>query len=264
MIHANRLPSLAGGVSNNSFLRRWDAAIDACLVRLKMVVPTPIWSVGRRGSRVVARGIATCWSSHRLSFLKGWYLLFGLPHVALETSKARDRRIRQGFFEKYCRGRGLDICYGGDLLSPNCRGWEWFHGDAHYIRRLKDEMFDFVYSSHALEHMEDPATALRNWWRVTKPGGYLILYIPHRDLLEQKTTLPSKWNPDHKHFFLPDRDESPHTIGLVPLIQRTLHAARIVEIKRCDEGYEASDPAVHPRGEYSIEAIIQKILPGSS
>ena len=197
--------------------------------------------------------------------LKIRYRTFGFPPVTGgETQKAKERRLREGFFDNYCKGQGLDVCYGGNLVSDNCVGWEWFHGDAHYLRPLKDRTFDFVYSSHALEHMDDPALALQNWWRVLKPGGYLILYIPHRDLLEQRTTLPSRWNSDHKHFFLPDKDESPHTIGLIPLVQRTLDGAGILQVKICDEGYAVKGPDAHPVGEYSIEAVIRKVDSGNS
>jgi len=40
---------------------------------------------------------------------------------------------------------------------------------------------DFVFSSHLLEHLEKPLDALKEWWRVIKQGGYLVLYLPHKD-----------------------------------------------------------------------------------
>lgn len=61
---------------------------------------------------------------------------------------------------------------------------------------------DAVFSSHLLEHIADTETALREWWRVLKVGGYLILYLPHRDLYPNIGTFGS--NPDHKHDFVPD------------------------------------------------------------
>ena len=87
----------------------------------------------------------------------------------------------------------MDIGFGGDSIVPNATGWDFEHGDAQYLKGLNDEQFDFVYSSHTLEHMQDPAVALKNWYRVLKKGGYLIIYIPHRDLYESKKTLPSKF-----------------------------------------------------------------------
>jgi SAM-dependent methyltransferase len=175
-----------------------------------------------------------------------------------ETSKAKPRRLKEGFFEKYCRGKGLDIGCGIDLLSLNCHGWDWEQGDAQFLSGMKNEEFDFVYSSHTLEHMVDPAIALENWWRVLKKKGYLILYVPHRDLYEKKKTLPSHWNQDHKHFFLLDTDDPPNTIGIMPLIQRSLVNFEIIYAKECQEGHTISNPEIHSDGEYSIETVIQK------
>jgi len=110
----------------------------------------------------------------------------------------------------------------------------------------------------ALEHMDDPAVAIENWWRVLRPGGYLILYVPHRDLYEKKKELPSRWNIDHKHYFLIDKDEGPVTIGLVPLIERTLSNAVIVYAKECREGFKDPGLEVHSMGEYSIEIVVKK------
>jgi predicted SAM-dependent methyltransferase len=55
---------------------------------------------------------------------------------------------------------------------------------------------DFAYSSHTLEHIEDYAAALKEWWRVVKQGGYLILYLPDED--EYPKVGEDGANPDHK------------------------------------------------------------------
>jgi len=187
------------------------------------------------------------------------YSLAGRPEKILESAKAKPRRIREEFFTRYCVGQGLDIGYGGDLLADNCRGWDLEDGDAQHLHGLPDDQFDFVYSSHTLEHMSDVTVALRNWWRVVKPGGFLLLYLPHRDLYEKSETLPSRWNPDHNCFFLPDEDEPPDTIGLRSLISKCLEKHRIIYIKSCDEGHTITDPNKHSDGEYSIETVVQKL-----
>jgi len=143
-------------------------------------------------------------------------------------------------------------------LAENCKGWDTEHGDAQYLRRIKESEFDFVYSAHTLEHMVDPGIALKNWWRVLKKKGYLIIYIPHRDLYEKKKTLPSRWNQDHKHFFLLDKGEGKDTIGIVPLIRQTLSNYEIVYAIECDEGHTITAPEIHSDGEYSIEIVVQK------
>ncbi|WP_426489955.1 class I SAM-dependent methyltransferase [Hymenobacter sp. 102] len=46
--------------------------------------------------------------------------------------------------------------------------------------RLKfgDESFDVVVASDVLEHIRDEQLALREWRRVLKPGGQLLVYVP--------------------------------------------------------------------------------------
>lgn len=190
--------------------------------------------------------------------LFGHLPLLGRKRAYGETHKAHARRVREKFFERYCRGRGLDIGYGGDPVTPDVQGWDFEHGDAQLLRGLDDESFDFVYSSHLLEHLPDCELALKNWWRVLKPGGYLILYLPHRDLYEKKTRLPSRFNSDHKHFFLPERDEPPDTLGVVPLLERALPGVCLVYCKTCDEGYVDPGPERPSEGEFSIEVVARK------
>ncbi len=131
----------------------------------------------------------------------------------------------------------MDIGYGGDPIVDSCDVWDAEHGNAQYLLGLEDKSYDFVYSSHTLEHMQDPAVALRQWWRVVTDGGFLILYIPDRDLYEKKTALPSRWNEDHKTFFLLDRDEKPDTVGVLPLLARVLSEFEIIYAKCCNEGH---------------------------
>lgn len=175
-----------------------------------------------------------------------------------ETSKARPRREREQFFVKYCQGRGLDVGHGGDLLLAGCEGFDIEDGEAERLEGLADASFDFVYSSHTLEHMNDVAVSLASWWRVVKPGGHLILYLPERDLYEKRTRLPSRFNPDHKHFFLLDRDDPPDTLGVLPLVARTLTRPEIVYAKVCSDGHTITDPKRHSDGEYSIEVVLRK------
>ncbi len=182
------------------------------------------------------------------------------PNVRAENQKesfgARARREREGFFEAYCQGNGIDIGWGGDLLAPNCVGWDFEDGDAERLEGAPDEAYDFVYSSHNLEHLYDVDRAVINWWRVLKPGCHLILFLPHRDLCEGRRTLPSS-EPDHKHYFMPDEDDPPDTIGVAPMVERLLPDGEIIYIKTCGE------PCANVHGrERSIEAVVRKLPRG--
>lgn len=187
------------------------------------------------------------------------YLTFGREKVFAETSKAKARRMREGFFQKYCSGKGLDIGYGGDRIIETVDVWDIEHGDALELKNVQNDSYDFVYSSHTIEHMLNPEIALRNWFRVVKPNGYLIVYLPHRDLYEKKLTLPSRFNPDHKYFFVEDNDDLPYTIGIKTLIERTLKCFQIVYIKVCNENYISNGIELHSTGEYSIEFVVKKL-----
>jgi len=46
------------------------------------------------------------------------------------------------------------------------------------ILPFEDNSFDFVFSSSALEHIEDKSAALKEIKRVLKPGGYAIIIVP--------------------------------------------------------------------------------------
>ena len=178
----------------------------------------------------------------------------------METSKARERRLSEGFFD-YCNGDGIDIGCEWDPLLPDIDKWDrcFGHGDAMWMAGVKDERYDYVYSSHCLEHIIDPVLALTNWFRILKPNGLLLLYLPHRDLYEKKKTLPSNWNPDHKFFILPDRNDPPHTWGLKQLIEMTGVQHDIIYINPCNYGNTITEPFLHSDGEFSIEAVIRKI-----
>ena len=39
--------------------------------------------------------------------------------------------------------------------------------------------YDFVLSSHSLEHMANPIKALKEWQRVVKPGGHFLIVLPY-------------------------------------------------------------------------------------
>ena len=45
---------------------------------------------------------------------------------------------------------------------------------------VPDSNFDFCIANHVLEHMRNPAGALRNWLRVLRPGGIAYVAIPDR------------------------------------------------------------------------------------
>lgn len=53
--------------------------------------------------------------------------------------------------------------------------------EASDLSRIGSFSYDFVVSSHALEHMANPLQALAEWTRVLKDEGLLVLVVPNRD-----------------------------------------------------------------------------------
>ncbi len=179
-----------------------------------------------------------------------------------ETIKARNRRLKENWFDKYAPDdkSGIDIGCQRDPLNETFRRWDiiFGDGDATYMSGVSDNKFHTVYASHILEHVNDPVTAIQNWYRITKPGGHVIVLVPHRDLYEKRTTLPSRWNGEHKTFWLPEAGEPPCTRGLKETIMQAVPNADIVSFRVLDEGCIPTPSHKHATGEYSIEAIIRK------
>ena len=54
-------------------------------------------------------------------------------------------------------------------------------GEGTDLREIPSGKYDFVLSSHMLEHTANPLRALTEWKRVLRPDGTLVLVIPARD-----------------------------------------------------------------------------------
>ncbi len=52
--------------------------------------------------------------------------------------------------------------------------------------------FDGVFSSHMIEHFGDPDSVMREFNRIMRPGGRLVVLVPHKT---------RSFDPDHKSFF---------------------------------------------------------------
>jgi SAM-dependent methyltransferase len=48
------------------------------------------------------------------------------------------------------------------------------------LAQVPEDSYDAVLSSHVLEHIANPLRALSAWRRVTRPGGHLLMIVPHK------------------------------------------------------------------------------------
>ncbi|WP_051189766.1 methyltransferase domain-containing protein [Daejeonella oryzae] len=126
-----------------------------------------------------------------------------------ETSKCRNR------LAPYCIGYGLDLGFGGDPITSSAIRMDFplpythvgdypvqLGGQAENLYWFNDNVLDYVYSSHLLEDFQDTEKILREWLRVIKPGGKLIIFCPD----EQRFRIHCKetgqpYNTAHVHEF---------------------------------------------------------------
>lgn len=108
----------------------------------------------------------------------------------------------------YLQGRILDIGAGLDPITNNAVVFDKAQGDAQNVDQyFSKESFDSVFSSHCLEHMVDPLSAIKSWFTLVKAGGHLIVLVPDEDLYEQGN-FPSIFNTDHKATFTISKSKS--------------------------------------------------------
>ena len=122
---------------------------------------------------------------------------FGLPMIYDEALQ---------FVKKHCKGKGLEI--GGaahnefpidalnvDYIDHELENTEYAKAQLELAGKIKkvdiiapgdnlpieDSSVDFVFSSHVIEHFYNPLSAIREWQRVIKQNGKIVMIIPSKD-----------------------------------------------------------------------------------
>lgn len=124
-----------------------------------------------------------------------------------ETSKCRKR------LAKFCIGYGVDLGFGGDAITDHSIRIDLpspyastegqsvqLGGDCQSLYWFKDATLDFVYSSHLLEDYENTKDVLKEWLRVLKTGGNLIIFCPDEEIYRKHCKKTGQYyNTNHKH-----------------------------------------------------------------
>lgn len=157
------------------------------------------------------------------------------------------------------QGSGIDIGCGPDPVSPNARRFDLEHGDANVVSQIVKEQFDFVYSSHCLEHMHNPRLTILDWWKLVKPGGYLFVAVPDEDLYEQGV-FPSRSNTDHKATFTISKSQSwsPVSCNVLELAQ-SLPGGQLISLQLQDRGYDRRLMAFGQKSPNLFSKIVARI-----
>lgn len=88
---------------------------------------------------------------------------FGLDAINVATSDPADREMYKGIQLVVCGGYvEVDVHAEADALP------------------FEDNSQDFVVASHVVEHLSNPITALKEWFRVVRDGGYILMIVPKR------------------------------------------------------------------------------------
>lgn len=192
--------------------------------------------------------------------------------MALEMQKSVVRRVNDcRFLREYFVGDGIDIGSGDDCLAKyqdffpllrSVRPWDVSCGDAQYLVDVDDDCYDFAVSSHCLEHMMHAHIALKNWIRVVKPKGHLVITVPDEDMYEQGHW-PSIYNHDHKATFtiMKHQSWSPVSLNVLDLVGKFASMVTVKKIELLDSLHLrdlAGDQTRHSCSESAIEIVLQK------
>lgn len=190
------------------------------------------------------------------------------------TSLAQPRRAASRLFtERVMVGRAIDIGCGPDPITDvgfpllrDVRQWDLVDGDATLMQGVENESFDLVYSSHCLEHIANPFTAVFRWWELVTPGGYLVIVVPDEETYE-RFEWPPRRNGDHKHSYstLPVGAVSrmPRSISVYELTSRCI-GGRVISLLRLEDGFDHNDPRDQTAlgsCECGIELVVRKEAP---
>ncbi|MFT3748446.1 MAG: class I SAM-dependent methyltransferase [Agriterribacter sp.] len=180
--------------------------------------------------------------------------------VGEEARKTFKEKLESGFFDKYMPGVGLDIGGTGyiDNVLPILPGaiivdldYPGYDGET---LPFKTNSQDYVYSSHCLEHISDYKNAIREWHRVTKENGFIIIAVPHKYLYEKQEALPSRYNADHKRMYTASSLLKEIEDALIP------NSFRIRYLNEDDTSHDYTQPNdQHSSWCYEIVVVIEKL-----
>jgi len=66
-------------------------------------------------------------------------------------------------------------------FDPNKPRGRQYVAEATDLNMIPDKAYDFVISCHALEHTANPLRALKEWVRILKNSGGIVLVLPHKE-----------------------------------------------------------------------------------
>jgi SAM-dependent methyltransferase len=115
--------------------------------------------------------------------------------VGLEVGGPSSVFGRRGYVPVYPIAERIDNCNFGSrtvwegnisegetfVFDPAKAPGRQYVTEASDLRGIPDAAYDFLLSSHCIEHLANPIQGLKEWIRVLKQEGLLVLLVPHKD-----------------------------------------------------------------------------------
>ncbi len=149
-------------------------------------------------------------------------------------------------------------------LQAERYGSTWIEADASTHPTLP-QTYDLIYSSHFLEHVNDPTSLLRYLWDYLNPNGHLWLILPSWKHYE-RCEWPPRRNSDHRTAWVLELADDglkplPFIRGLVNEV-RALPGAHIRQALTLDAGWRedtGEDQTASGTCESSLEIVARKV-----
>lgn len=121
---------------------------------------------------------------------------FNLPNcINVDYTDSMETVFKQSEFELCGEKLAVDVVADGAKLP------------------FENESYDYVISSHVIEHFFDPIAAIKEWLRVIKPGGYIFIIAPTQYAIATETrdcTTPEELFKRYMGFINQDETQNPH------------------------------------------------------
>jgi 2-polyprenyl-3-methyl-5-hydroxy-6-metoxy-1,4-benzoquinol methylase len=138
-----------------------------------------------------------------------------VAHLARPATAFLDVGCGDGRYLELMAQRGVqrDRCYGLELdedviARVRSRGFSAFAERVEDATEIPDGVLDLATMFHVLEHVEDPATCVRQLARWLAPGGLLAIETPNVDSLDRRLFRRTWWGgyhiPRHWNLFSPE------------------------------------------------------------
>ena len=83
------------------------------------------------------------------------------------------------YAKHFCKGNGVDIGCKSILWSfPGAEPIDIAFENGYHANNLPEYDYDYIYSSHCLEHIPNWIETMQYWYSCLKKGGILFLYLP--------------------------------------------------------------------------------------